>query len=698
MRRRLTLLLILLAALITPGAPLAVIAQACRDDASVIEQSLDPAAEIIAPQSEFSASWTLENSGDCTWSRDYRLLFVDGERMGGARSMRLQRAVEPGESITLALDLTAPAGVQSYSGSWRLRNEEGDTFGPVLTVAIEVGQPEGGFELPQVLLFGGLGSPGDEPLEFCLEDGALLETPTLVVDDAELAEKRHASLYLCSLPPGAEVSVVVNDPVGNSFSRSYVQREATIAYIDDSEYTGTATAVNLGWQIRSPAGDWQITITSAAINEVVILNVPPANSRTTRIDSAPAGPVNPFAAPYECYYGYATGQAIFFNGQALSPDTNLQMGIYHRRMGEFYRASQIQVRTDGAGNFEVPYTTLSEPGFYGVYLFEELDQAHFQGEGVEYLIESDNDIRGSTCFKVELDKEPELPLRLAMVSNVEGYIIVNVYDFGTGDFSLPSFVNGDCGSSEPAWWPGGEWVLYQSNCLVDASEEFFMTNAGDQYDLYASQIDPYDALPDREQHVQLTTTPDFNETEPDANLDGLIVYRKATVDMPLSSSGELWILDSVNSTDTALGLFGRAPTWSPDGSRIAFMSDVEGTWQIYVYNMEDEVLTLVSKNCESHCSNPAWSPNGKQIIYEAGTARDDMTPTGLWIAYANGIGNPRLYLAGQFGHPTWSAAGWIAFERGGGIYRATPGRNPVLELYLYRPLINGSYLSPVWSY
>ena len=180
MRRILFVLLSLLVCLATmPAAmPQPLAAQGCEDDAELVEQHVDP-GEVVAPDSDVTVTWTLRNSGDCTWSRSYRLLFVRGERMDGPRTLRLREAVEPGETLTLAVDVAAPADAASYRGVWQLRNADGTRFGPELAIELEVDDQTAaatGVVLPEVLVFGGMGG-GEDPeiLRYCVVDGALVE-------------------------------------------------------------------------------------------------------------------------------------------------------------------------------------------------------------------------------------------------------------------------------------------------------------------------------------------------------------------------------------------------------------------------------------------------------------------------------------------------------------------------------------------
>ena len=55
------------------------------------------------------------------------------------------------------------------------------------------------------------------------------------------------------------------------------------------------------------------------------------------------------------------------------------------------------------------------------------------------------------------------------------------------------------------------------------------------------------------------------------------------------------------------------PTWSPDGSAIAFCSDRSGNWDIYIQKL-DGGQPFQLTNDPSHEMHPSFSPDGRQIV------------------------------------------------------------------------------------
>lgn len=99
------------------------------DWAKFIEDVTIKDGTVFPPNAEFLKTWRLKNIGSCTWSRDYRLVFVDGESMDGPKSSQIGENVDPGETIDVSVELVAPEKAGRYRGYWMLSDPSGDEFG-----------------------------------------------------------------------------------------------------------------------------------------------------------------------------------------------------------------------------------------------------------------------------------------------------------------------------------------------------------------------------------------------------------------------------------------------------------------------------------------------------------------------------------------------------------------------------------------
>ncbi|KAA3643426.1 MAG: hypothetical protein DWQ07_23215 [Chloroflexi bacterium] len=59
-----------------------------------------------------------------------------------------------------------------------------------------------------------------------------------------------------------------------------------------------------------------------------------------------------------------------------------------------------------------------------------------------------------------------------------------------------------------------------------------------------------------------------------------------------------------------------APTWSPDGSQIAFVSTRDTNFEIYIMNADGSGQYNFTES-RAHDRNPTWSPDGKWILFES---------------------------------------------------------------------------------
>jgi hypothetical protein len=101
----------------------------CTDSAAFVADVTIPDDAVITTGDAFTKTWRLRNSGTCTWTSSYALVFGHGDQMGGAPAVPLAGVVSPGNTVDLSVDLVAPVNPGTYQGFWKLRNNAGVLFG-----------------------------------------------------------------------------------------------------------------------------------------------------------------------------------------------------------------------------------------------------------------------------------------------------------------------------------------------------------------------------------------------------------------------------------------------------------------------------------------------------------------------------------------------------------------------------------------
>ena len=79
---------------------------------------------------------------------------------------------------------------------------------------------------------------------------------------------------------------------------------------------------------------------------------------------------------------------------------------------------------------------------------------------------------------------------------------------------------------------------------------------------------------------------------------------------------------------------GWSPSWSPDGSRIAFLSARDGNYGIYVMNTDGSDQTLLANYRGLPSQFPSWSPDGQRIAFWSGL--------GVYVIDSDGSNQTRI--------------------------------------------------------
>jgi Tol biopolymer transport system component len=126
--------------------------------------------------------------------------------------------------------------------------------------------------------------------------------------------------------------------------------------------------------------------------------------------------------------------------------------------------------------------------------------------------------------------------------------------------------------------------------------------------------------------------------QPSRQRPSTILYLRRQIDSPHWSPHHrriVFSMTSVNGRSSSLYLVGADgtglvqltrgrhfddnPSWSPDGSRIAFASDRSGNWDIWIENLKTGALSRLTMSSATDWE-PAWSPDGREIAFASNRA------------------------------------------------------------------------------
>jgi hypothetical protein len=98
------------------------------DQAAFVSETV-PDGTVFAPNAAFIKTWRLRNTGACTWTTSYAVVFQSGAAMSAPAAVPLLGNVPPGAEVDLAVNMQAPAAAGSHTGYWKMRNGAGVLFG-----------------------------------------------------------------------------------------------------------------------------------------------------------------------------------------------------------------------------------------------------------------------------------------------------------------------------------------------------------------------------------------------------------------------------------------------------------------------------------------------------------------------------------------------------------------------------------------
>jgi hypothetical protein len=104
-----------------------------------------PDGMVFDHNENFVKTWRLRNIGSCTWTPSYAVVFSSGNSMNGPASQALVGNVNPGQTVDISVNLTAPGSNGEYRGDWKLRDAGGVLFANFyVQIKVQGGGGDGG--------------------------------------------------------------------------------------------------------------------------------------------------------------------------------------------------------------------------------------------------------------------------------------------------------------------------------------------------------------------------------------------------------------------------------------------------------------------------------------------------------------------------------------------------------------------------
>jgi len=116
-----------LAPVASPTLPTNVPKTQCAS-ASLISENI-PDGTIFEPGEKFTKTWEIKNTSLCTWDTNYKIIFWNGDTLGGASYYNLPQMVVPDQTIPISLLMVAPKEDAIYTSEWMFQTPDSIEFG-----------------------------------------------------------------------------------------------------------------------------------------------------------------------------------------------------------------------------------------------------------------------------------------------------------------------------------------------------------------------------------------------------------------------------------------------------------------------------------------------------------------------------------------------------------------------------------------
>lgn len=192
--------------------------------------------------------------------------------------------------------------------------------------------------------------------------------------------------------------------------------------------------------------------------------------------------------------------------------------------------------------------------------------------------------------------------RILFSSHRDGDFDLYVMDSGGSNMVLVT--DNDQLDSSADWSPVGSMIAFDR--VIDDDGDFADVDETDFAQVFVAEF----GTPIRDAKQLTSVEPNAKPRwSPDGTRIAFLSWR--------DGNAEIYLMNSDGSEQTNLTRhpgWDVLPAWSPDGSKIAFVSDRDGVDAIYVMGADGSDPTRVSDDGTS-ATNPSWSADGRHILY-----------------------------------------------------------------------------------